>query len=371
MSPPPTFTGLATQNTHYASDADDPDVAPGSQNRLVVYRVTTRSLPMALLHTMLKPFRPKVVTVKKHLPGDSQRLTPNRSAKRTCDVRERDVAGIWVYDVTAKGAVSKEGATEFRPQKRIIYFAGGAWQMPPSPNHWAMVAALATRLPDTVITLVSAPLAPKAPASVSLPQLRRMYSALMRESRDNGERVVVMGDSSGGNISLSLVAWAATSSSYQAQAGTAPAAVMLISPSTDLRHAESSIHEAAKSDPLLTLSYIQSTARTWCPSDSRNPSSSQTVNPTMWTVEDPAISPILAPLEPLAKKDIRVHGVTGSYDVLAPEAVAFREKLQAAGVRGEWLEWDKQMHCFPLAFRFKLKESIRALDWIVDVLVRT
>ncbi|KAH7305918.1 Alpha/Beta hydrolase protein [Stachybotrys elegans] len=199
----------------------------------------------------------------------------------------------------------------------------------------------------------------------------------MREARDRDERVVVMGDSSGGNLALSLVTWAATSPAYQAQAAGFPVAVLVISPATDLRHADPDIRRVARKDPVLTPSHIQSTARAWSQGDTTTTGSPQP-GPEMkrrrsmstYTADDASVSPALANLEPLARWGIRVHGVTGTYDVLNPEAVAFREKLREAGVAGEWLEWDRQMHCFPLAFGYGLNESVKAVDYIVDILIR-
>ena len=60
----------------------------------------------------------------------------------------------------------------------------------------------------------------------------------------------------------------------------------------------------------------------------------------------------------------------GTFDVLAPDANLVREKLESVGVEGEWLVWEKQMRCFPLAWHYRLEESIRRMEWIVDVLKR-
>jgi acetyl esterase/lipase len=374
-----------TSHVTYASSGD---VSPNSSDRLVVRHYRQRSLPMAALHLLLRPLRPRIVLVRKHRTGESQKLQPNSYARKRCEVNERCVDGIWVYDLRAKqdftdkstarqesrmdGAapVNGEIRSDGRTVKRIYYFAGGAWQMPPSPTHWAAAAAMATRIPGAVVTLVSSPLAPNAPAAVSLPLLRRLYSALMKQSREAGERVILMGDSSGGNIALSLVTWATTSVTYTSKVGIYPAAVMVISPSTDLRHEHAGIKESARHDPLLTPGYISSTAKTWCKGLADESSSAKGSGANTMEADNPSISPVLADLTPLASRGVRVHGITGSYDCLAPEAVAFREKLAEAGVVGEWLEWDKQMHCFPLAFRYHLKESVAAMDWMVDVLSR-
>lgn len=34
-------------------------------------------------------------------------------------------------------------------------------------------------------------------------------------------------------------------------------------------------------------------------------------------------------------------------------------------MKGDWLEWQKQMHCFPLMFPFHVREAVDAIDWII------
>ena len=60
--------------------------------------------------------------------------------------------------------------------------------------------------------------------------------------------------------------------------------------------------------------------------------------------------------------------MTGGYDILTPDGLLFRDRLVEAGVGGSWLHWEKQMHVFPLAWRYGLRESREAKDWCVDVL---
>ncbi len=90
-----------------------------------------------------------------------------------------------------------------------------------------------------------------------------------------------------------------------------------------------------------------------------------------WTPSDARVSPLFAEVSSLARKGVQVHGVFGRYDILSPDAVLFRDKCEQAGVRGEWLDWEKQMHVFPLAYPYMLPESVAAKKWVMDVLRRT
>jgi acetyl esterase/lipase len=83
---------------------------------------------------------------------------------------------------------------------------------------------------------------------------------------------------------------------------------------------------------------------------------------------DPRLSPVLADLSLFRRAGIKVDGVTAGHDVLTPDAIVFRKKLADYGVDGDWLEWEKQMHCFPLLFSFHIREGIGGKDWILDIL---
>jgi hypothetical protein len=65
---------------------------------------------------------------------------------------------------------------------------------------------------------------------------------------------------------------------------------------------------------------------------------------------------------------IKVDGIIAAYDVPAPDAVVFRKRLEECSVKGDWLEWEKQLRCFPLMFPDHVREGIDAKDWTADIL---
>ncbi|KAM5344301.1 hypothetical protein ACJ41O_012838 [Fusarium nematophilum] len=358
-----------------------PDPTPGSQEStssedgITVHERDDLHLATRVIQTVLKPLKPSFVKAG-NLPPEPTRLKPPKSALKRCDVDERQIQGLWTYDLSSKAGSEEDDSSQGRPRRRIIYFAGGGWQMPPSEHHWVFCAELVRRLPKTKVTIISSPLAPKDPVSVAFPQIEQTYRVLLRESTQAGETVIVGGDSSGGNLALCLVTWTLTTQADEHIKP--PAAILAISPSADLRHENPDIKDADKVDPVLTASSINSTASTWCPpGPSQSPTEGKAnlntdseINPTRldWSYEDPRVSPIQADLSCLVRNHVKVHGVTGSRDVLTPEAIDFRERCKKEGVEGEWLAWEGQMHCFPLTFRYGLKESKEAVDWIAGVL---
>ncbi len=70
----------------------------------------------------------------------------------------------------------------------------------------------------------------------------------------------------------------------------------------------------------------------------------------------------------LKRRGVKLNGVIGTWDVLSVEAIAFRDRCSEQGIEGEWLEWEGQMHCFPLVFPYGFEESTESVDWIVRTL---
>ncbi|RBQ98259.1 hypothetical protein FVER53590_10697 [Fusarium verticillioides] len=356
---PPTVDGYRDSDDEFSSDDQEFHVDERSG----------RSWPTKILHNVIQPIKPKLVEIGKVSSADPTRCKPSRGARKRCNVRENKVEGIWTYDMTPKTSDGEKRSYA----RRILYFAGGGWQAPPSGQHWTFCGEMINRLQDTRLTLVSYPLAPKDPVQDAFPAICKTYNVLLKESSDLGERVIVAGDSSGGNIALCLVTW--TMRHQDVQSVRPPSAILAITATTDLRHNHPDIKKVDKVDPILSESSINETAGAWAPGHSdvnqqngTNTESTDRNEKLDWSADDPRVSPIHADLGVCIRNNVKIHGITASHDVLGPEAVEFRERCRTEGVDGEWLSWGDQMHCFPLAYKYGLKESKEGLEWIIDVL---
>ena len=317
-----------------------------------------RTFLASLLYSFITPFGYYLSKPGKSLPIGSPRLNPHSSLLPRFHIKEHQVDGIWIYDLTLKIRKAKRSPSSSVdsldsavPTKRIYYFAGGSFCMPPSSEHWKFCGEICAQLPEAKISIISPPLAPFTPAPDAFPQLLRLYRSLMKEAERTGESVTFAGDSSGGNLALALTLGVLEGEIL----AKLPDSVLVISPIVDLGLGNPEIKVAAKSDPLLRLPTEIWAAGSWA---------------GLWGITDTRLSPLLADLSLLQSNDVKVHGVIGGYDLLAPDAKLFRHRCEVAGVQGEWLEWDKQIHCFPLIYGWGIKESIEAKDWIVDVLRR-
>lgn len=339
------MTPIETLPTGESSSNTDPN-----SSIVVTYR-SDRSIPMFMVQSFIRPFNTVIAKSRHVRPPGSPKLEAPSSAQKKLNITERVVEEMYLYDLEPKSASRINGEAKPR-RRRLFYFAGGAWQMTPSSQHWALVTELATQLTDTIVTLVSYPLAPKSPAPVAFPQIMKMYRKLLADATAANDEVILVGDSAGGNIILSLLA----NDLLEHPDAPCPKAVLAISPSTDMRRENEAIKRVEKHDPILRIPFIKNSAKTWCGE---------------WDPSDIRVSPLLADITPIARRGVLVHGVTGLYDILSPDGILFREKCRDAGVRGEWLEWDKQMHVFPLTFPYKLQEGVESMKWIVDLLRRS
>lgn len=302
-----------------------------------------RSIFTLVLQTLLRPLKPRLVTLKKKFPAGSPRLTFDKKIKKSVRVVEwqHENSAIWLYDISSS---HQDDTTE--KKLHMYYFAGGGWQGPPSGQHWKLCAELARKVPGLTVTIVSPPLAPNSPAASAFPMLRELYDSILENSN---ERIIFAGDSSGGNLALCLVIDGLERAGGHA-GGAKPAAVLAISPAVDLRPMKGMTGLAARRDPLLTVDSHNDEARMWA--DELDPAK-------------PWLSPVLADVKALGNAGIRVIGVTGGYDILTTSALQFRDACVAGGVQGAWLQWERQMHCFPLVFGYRFAEAVKAKDWII------
>jgi len=312
----------------------------------VVHR-DDRSSATYLLHNLfIRPLATRLRKAKTVDTPDSPRLNPPFSVRHKCKIHERQLEGIWIYDIIHKPVLK---TNPDRKTKHIYYFAGGSWQAPPDDAHFKFLASIATRLAQpSVISLISCPLAPESPAKSTVPQLIKLYNVLTEDPTFSDEEVCFAGDSSGGNLALALITNCL--SCQDPPAKYAPASLVLICPTVDLVHAPNPELEAAgKRDPLESLAFVRQTADTWAAGLDKT---------------DPMLSPNMDTIKALAERQVKVYGIIAGHDVLGVEAKLFVEQCKEAGVRGRFLIWERQMHNFPLTGAYKVSEGVKAMDWI-------
>lgn len=318
---------------------------------IIVDHRTARSIPAATVQGILKPVGPLILKAGNPQPPGSPRITPPTKADKKCTIEESQIDGVWMYTLFRNNEERKPVT------HKLLYFAGGGFRGPATKEHWSLCAQLAIELPDYEISLVSYPLAPVNTAPKSLPHLYKLYKTVAAQARAEGFRITLMGDSSGGNIALELGLHCASEFLQEQEDGVeglCPVEVVCaICPATDLRNLNPDIDVVDAKDSLLSRKIVTEVAEGWKGD---------------WELDDPRVSPIMADLSLFRRAEIKVDGITAGYDVLSPDGIIFRDRLSEFGVRGNWLHWEKQMHCFPLVSAYHIKEGVAGKDWIVEVL---
>lgn len=315
----------------------------------------SRSWPMYIVQCLLKPLPPELLLNSSKWgvgwkdTNGSPKLTIPPFGLSGCTVVPRVVEGFNVYDFIPgpkSGGIQKNSTTQ---KKRIYFFAGGAFLAPAGIFHTATCAQLASRIPATIVTLISYPLSPLNSGSSAYATIQNVLQILLAEAQEKGEKAIFIGDSAGGNIVLGLP----LASLKDDPNALVPAAIMAISPAVDFNHANPLSKTIEPYDCMLSNKFCKESTRAWRGD---------------WSRDDPRLSPIKADLSPYVKHGVQIHGVIGKYDVLAPDAEAFMRKCKAAGISGKWLLWDKQMHDFALSGLVGLPEGISGLNFIVRTL---
>ena len=179
-----------------------------------------------LIHLFIRPFTSQLTKIKKFYDPGSPRLNPPKSAYKKCDIQERRVEDIRMCEITRKKPSDFDTG---KRTKRIYYIAGGSWQTPPTGDHFKLLAMLVERLlQPAIISLISCPLAPRSPTPDTFPAFCKLYGALLGLPSFEHEDICFAGDSSGGNLALSLTLHCCTQPNARA-----PRSLLLLSTTVD------------------------------------------------------------------------------------------------------------------------------------------
>lgn len=218
----------------------------------------------------------------------------------------------------------------------VLYLHGGAF-VAGSPVAYR---ALTWRIADALavpVHVVDYRLAPEHPFPAGLDDALAAYRALRKAG---AERIVVGGDSAGGNLTLALAL-------RLKELGEAPpAALVCLSPATDLVADFPSHTENARSDAMLDPRLRAGVVAHYCPGADAT---------------HPLISPLRGDVAGLPPTLIHCSGV----EMLRDDGVLMGEKLRAAGVPVRLSVWADVFHVWHLSADF-LPEARRAIRDVVS-----
>ena len=221
--------------------------------------------------------------------------------------------------------------------KHVIYLHGGAYVNSFAPQHWAFMS----KLVDLSSCTVTAPNYPHAPEhnvhdvfALMLPLYNELAAAV------GSANITIMGDSSGGGISLALAQRLREDGHDQ------PGHVILLSPWLDATLSNPEIVEFDKIDPFLGVAGLKYGGEVYA----------RDVDPKSYLV-----SPVYGSLKDLAPVTLFI----GTRDILYPDCRKLRDKAADEGVRLDYREYDEMVHDWMLG---PLPEAKHAIAEIVDTI---
>lgn len=231
-------------------------------------------------------------------------------------VNDGEIAGVpvrtYLHAPTGPG-----GSTEPRPT--VVYLHGGGWVTGSLDSHDSTCRTLCA---DGGVTVVSVDyrLAPEHPYPAGLEDVVSVVTALQDGAPAGGaavdtSRIVVSGDSAGGNLAAATCLWLRENDRPQ------PALQQLFVPVTDLANRTESFREFGEAGYYLSAEQMDWYEHHYL---GRGGDLTEAVDPT-----DPLVSPLLAEdLSGLAPAYVAVAG----FDPLRDEGQAYARRLQDAGV---------------------------------------
>jgi len=244
---------------------------------------------------------------------------------------------VRVVPVQADSVPSEWLIPQGAPQDRtLLYLHGGAWIMGSAKTHRGFVSHLAYASGIRAL-LINYRLAPENPFPAGLDDCMMTYEWLLH-SGISADKIVVAGDSAGGNLALALLV------ALRDADKPLPAGAVALSPATDLALTGESRKTRLQLDPVLSNLGSFPIIKDYI---------------TNHDPHHPYISPLYADLRGLPPLLIHV----GDHETLLDDAVRFGECAQAAGVNAQTVVWPEMFHVFQI-FTPILPEARKAVAQI-------
>jgi acetyl esterase/lipase len=253
---------------------------------------------------------------------------PPRKIKEKFDITKEEINGYCFYVMKPLNPMG---------QKHILYLHGGGYVYEIMSPHWEFLGRLSEALQCT-ITVPIYPLAPKHQCREVFDMILPIYQQIISDVKP--EDVVVMGDSAGGGMSLSLAQLLKEKELPQ------PGNIILISPALDMTFSNPEIHEVEKLDPISAVPALIDIIK-WYGGEMDS--------------KHYLISPLYGNFEGLGKISLFI----GTHDILYPDARKFKMLVEQKGIGINYYEYPSMIHVWPLFF---FPESKKATEEIIEII---
>ncbi len=254
---------------------------------------------------------------------------PSRRLRRKHRIDEQRVNAHTVWTMAPKRDAGRN---------HIIYLHGGAYVNSFASQHWSFMSKLVAALNCTVVA-PDYPHAPEHYVHDTIGLVLQVYknTTTLAGSANN---VTLMGDSSGGGISLALA------QRLREERLDQPGNIVLLSPWLDATMSNAEIPAIDKIDPFLGVEGLKWGGRVYA----------RDVEPT-----NPLVSPVYGSLHALAPISVFI----GTRDVFLPDCRKLRDKAESEGITVGYYEYEGMVHNWMLG---PMPEAKRVIKQIVDKL---
>jgi acetyl esterase/lipase len=231
-------------------------------------------------------------------------------------------------------------AEENRQQNVILYIHGGAWYQDPLKQHFEFIDLLASSMNAKVIMPIY-PKVPHADYQQTFNLLMKIYKQIIT-TVESAHQISIMGDSAGGQISLSFAQY------LKQEQFTQPSNIVLISPVLDasFSNPEAPIYE--KIDPMLGIEGSKFFTELWA----------NDLPLTDWRV-----SPINGDLEDLGHITI----VIGTKETIYPDSLKLSKMLNRKNIKHDFIPGYNLFHIFPI---FPIPERQQTIEQLKHIISR-
>lgn len=238
------------------------------------------------------------------------------------------------------------------PNRRLLYIHGGAY-MVGSPKSHRWITSRLSEISNAVVLAIDFRLLPENTRMAGIEDCRRAYSWVLENGPDGqsgADTLIVAGDSSGGNLALSIAAWARDAGQRAADA------IVVMSPQTDLTLAspslvnniETDVMQGASFGPIVKAPRVISLGFSFL---------MHRINPN-----NPVVSPLLGDLSNLPPTLIQVSEA----EMFLDDAVRYVNKANKQGSNAKLQTWPFVMHVW---HAFQVPEADEAFSEIEKFLI--
>lgn len=226
---------------------------------------------------------------------------------------------------------------ESAPQKCVLYFHGGGYVLDVAWAHWDFVGRLVDATGHSVI-LPLYPLAPEHKCAALIPEMVSLYCDI--EQKYGANNIVLMGDSAGGGLSLSVA------HALRDQNLPAPSKLVLHSPWLDATATHPDQPKQEKKDNMIAVKALKGFGQMYAGD---------------LALDDPRVSPLFGDHKNLPP----IQVFTGTAETLYPDSTRFRDQMDALGTPISYHEYADMFHVWML---LPIPEGKQVIGDIVDFL---